>query len=295
MEELTFERKGKKIFYRRWADVSAPRGVVQIAHGMVEHTLRYDEVARRFQDAGYIVVADEHRGHGNTDPETLGYCAGDMFEETIEDMYFLLQKTKAEYPSLPYFLFGFSYGSFLTQAFIGRYGKDLSGAVIGGSSKNPHIAVSFGKFVSDLGCLYKGEKAPARLVKTLTFGAYDQKFADRCFLSVNPESNEKYFADPFCTYTCSYNFYRSFFGGLKKLYSKAYGKSLRRDLPLLLISGEDDAVGDMGKGVKRLYDYYKKQGCDVTMKLYPHSRHEFLNEDPARVDDIVAFLRGVRE
>jgi alpha-beta hydrolase superfamily lysophospholipase len=294
MQERTFERAGKKIFYRLWDEVENPKGIVQIAHGMVEHTLRYDEVAKHFNGEGYIVVADEHRGHGRTDPDSLGYCAGNMFEDTAEDMHKLLTITKAEYPSLPYILFGFSYGSFLTQYFIGKYGKELDGIIIGGSSKNSNLSVSFGGFVAGMGATFKGEEAPAKLIKKLTFGMYDRKFKDRCFLSVNKESNEKYFADPYCTYICSHHFYRSFFGGLKKLYTKEYTKNVVKDVPILIVSGEDDPVGDMGKGAARLYAYYKKIGCkDVQLTLYPDARHEFLNEDIGRVRDLSKFCDRV--
>lgn len=290
MQENTFSREGKVIFYREWNETAAPKGVIQIVHGMVEHTLRYDGVAKLFNEAGYIVVADEHRGHGETDKDNLGYAEGDMYEGTLGDMHCLMQRTKAAYPNLPYILFGFSYGSFLTQSFIGRYMSELDAVVIGGSSKNPWLDVHFGKLVSGLGCMFGMEKKPAKLIKKLTFDAYDRKFDDRCFLSTNAENNKKYFADPYCSYICSYNFYRSFFNGLCKLYTEKYAAGLRGDVPVLLISGKDDPVGNMGEGVIKLYEYYKKQGVDVTLKLYENSRHEFLNEDVNRAHDILAFL-----
>lgn len=296
MREDTFERGGKQIFCRIWDEVQKPKGVLQIAHGMVEHTLRYDAVAKLFNEAGYVVVADEHRGHGHTDPDTLGYCKGDMFSDTAEDMHELLRLTKERYPGLPYVLFGFSYGSFLTQFFIGKYMDDLDGAIIGGSSKNSGVSVRFGHFVASMGALFKGEEKPAKLIKKLTFGAYDSKFEDRCFLSVNKENNERYAKDPFCQFTCSNNFYRSFFAGLSTLYSKEYAEGIVRGKPILIISGAEDAVGDLSKGTTALYEYYKKIGCtDVTLKLYEGSRHEFLNEDITRTGDLIAFCDYVTE
>lgn len=290
MQERTFLRDGKEIFYRLWDDTITPKGILQIAHGMVEHTLRYDEIAKRFNAAGYIVVADEHRGHGNTDPETLGYSKGDMFSATIEDMRELMLLTKREYPDLPYILFGFSYGSFLTQYFIGKYMYDLDGVIIGGSSKNSRISVLTGYFVASVGAAFKGEEAPAKLIKKLTFGMYDGKFEDKCFLSTSKENNEKYFSDPYCSFICSNNFYKSFFGGLKKLYSRRYAEGIIKNTPILIISGADDPVGGMSKGTTALYNYYKKIGCtDVTLKLYPDSRHEFLNEDVKRTQDLIDF------
>lgn len=293
MIENYIEREDKRIFYREWNDVTEPKGVLQIVHGMVEHTLRYDGVAKLFNKAGYIVVAEEHRGHGNTDIGSLGYCKGDMFTDTIEDIRALMLKTKEKYPCLPYYLFGFSYGSFLVQYFIGKYMSELDGVIIGGSSKNSRISVCTGNFVAKAGCIFKGEKAPAKLIKKLTFDIYDKKFNDKCFLSVNKENNERYFADPFCSFICSYNFYRSFFSALKTLYSRKYEQNLLKNKPVFIVSGADDPVGGMGKGTKKLYDYYKKLGCNVTIKLYEHSRHEFLNENIDRVNDIIAFCDGI--
>lgn len=296
MQERTFERDGKTVFYRVWNDVIAPKGIVQIAHGMVEHTLRYDAAARLFNEAGYIVVADEHRGHGNTDPETLGYSEGEMFIQTVEDMHQLLLLTKEKYSGLPYILFGFSYGSFLTQYFIGKYMNELDGVIIGGSSKNSRISVATGAFVASIGAAFKGEKAPAKLIKKLTFGMYDGKFEDKCFLSTNKENNERYFSDPYCSFICSNNFYKSFFGGLKKLYTKRYAAGVGKNKPIFIVSGAEDPVGGMSKGTNALYKYYKKIGCgDVTLKLYAGARHEFLNEDITRMQDLIDFCNKAVE
>ena len=291
MKTKTFENLGKKIFYYVWDDVEKPRGVVQIVHGMVEYAGRYQKVAEYFNKEGYVVVADDHRGHGKTDEDNLGYCAGSMFFDTISDLKTLMDITKKSYENLPYVLFGFSYGSFLAQYFISQYGGDLDGVIIGGSNKNPKFLTLFGQFVSYLGKGFKGEKAPGRLVEKLTFGAYNSKFEDGCFLSTNKENNAKYAKDKFCQYTCSYNFYHSFFKGLNSLYSRKYKKALVKGLPMLIVSGSLDPVGDMGKGTTKLYLYNKKVGCEnVRLVLYPESRHEFLNEDINRCGDLVRWI-----
>lgn len=213
MEKLTFENKNQIVTYYEWNDVANPKGIIQIAHGMVEYAQRYDKIAKIFNQNGYIVVADDHRGHGNTNPESLGYSDGEMFFDTILDMKKLLDITKEKYPNIPYILFGFSYGSFLTQYFIGNYGKSLDAVIIGGSSKNSRLSTKFGQFVAKIGCIFKGKQKPAKLIKKLTFNVYDNKFEDKCFLSTNKENNEKYFNDPFCSFVCSYNFYYNFFKG----------------------------------------------------------------------------------
>ena len=267
---------GKEIFVREWTDVKEPKAVVQIVHGMTEHSERYDAFAKFLNERGYIVVADDHRGHGYTDGDTLGYCAGNMFFDTERDEAMLTDFYKKTFPGLKYFIFGFSYGSFVTQRYLSDFGRKVDGAVLGGSNYKKDFEVYLGSFVSHL----KGEKRAAKLIEKLSFGAYSKKFEDGQWLSNDPENNEKYARDPLSGFTCSNRFYRDFFKGLKSLYTKRYIAGLPKDLPLLLASGEKDPVGDMGEGVKKLYKFYtEKAGMqNVSIVLFENGRHEFLNE-----------------
>lgn len=268
----------KEIYVREWTDVAEPCGVVQIAHGMNEYAARYDAFARRLNEMGYAVVADDHRGHGDTDAETLGYAEGEMFSDTVKDMAGIAKYYREKFSGVKYILFGFSYGSFLTQSFIEKYSRFLDGAIIAGSSRQNALAVHVGSLAARLGGLAKGKDAPANFVNKAVFGGYDKKFSDREFLSTDAENNERYHADPYCNFVCSNNFFIEFFKGLNGLYKKTNAAGLDLSLPLLLISGADDAVGGE-KGVGRLYDFYKKCGVkDVTKYLIQGSRHEFLNE-----------------
>ena len=288
----------KQIFVREWAEVNEPVGVVQIAHGMNEYAARYDKFARRLNELGYIVVADDHRGHGDTDTDTPGYAEGDMFTDTLKDMAGIAMHFREKYAGIRYVLFGFSYGSFLTQAFIERYSRLLDGAIIAGSSRQNAAAVRFGLCAAKLGCSFKGEDAPAAFVNKAVFGGYDRKIGEGEFawLSTDGENNARYREDPLCNFVCSNNFFRSFFKGLSGLYKAKSAAGLDKGLPLLLISGEDDPVGGK-KGVERLAAFYKKQGVrDVYVHLIQSSRHEFLNEREHFEEafaEISAFLRRV--
>ena len=124
----------KQIYVREWTKAEDPVGVIQLAHGMNEYTGRYEKFAAYFNKLGYIVVGDDHRGHGETDGDTLGYAEGDMFADTVKDMAGIAKFYREKYAGLKYVLFGFSYGSFLTQAFVRKYARFLDGAVIAGSS-----------------------------------------------------------------------------------------------------------------------------------------------------------------
>ncbi len=271
---------GKKICVYEWLNAENPKGIVQIVHGMTEHATRYEAFARFLNEHGFLVVADDHRGHGATDPDTLGYCKGNMFRDTVTDEGMITDHYKAKFPYLPYFVFGFSYGSFLTQSYIGRFGDKIDGAVIGGSNYKKDGEVYAGSLVTAVCNFFGGEKKPAKMIEKLSFGAYEKQFEDGEWLSNDQENNARYHADRLCGFTCSNRFYADFFKGLKSLYTKKYIKSLNKDLPLLLVAGAKDPVGDQGKGMQKLRDFYAEEAGvkDVRLVLFENSRHEFLNE-----------------
>ena len=272
-------KDGKKISYLTWDEVKNPKAVIQISHGMVEHAGRYDIFAKDMNKRGFIVVADDHRAHGVTDEKNLGYSEGNIWENTLSDIAELNKIAKEKY-NLPIVLFGHSYGSFLTQAYIRRNGG-LAGAVVGGSNFFPKSTATFGRFVAACGIKFKGAQKPAYMLKNASFDVYDKKFKSGSFISSLPEECERYNQDKYCSFICSHNFYHGFFGGAGKLYKKG-GRSLK-DFPILLIAGDSDPVGNMGKGVKKLEKWYVSQGAKVQCVLYPGVRHEFLN-DVSRAD-----------
>ena len=282
MEFRSFD--GKRLYVYEWLDVENPKGVVQIVHGMAEHAGRYDAFARFLNEQGYVVVADDHRGHGKTDFDSLGYAKKNMYEATLRDEGAITDYYQRKFAGLSYFLFGFSYGSYLAQSYLGRYGDKLDGAVIAGSNYKKDFEVYLGSFVAGINCLFGRAKKPAKFIEELSFGAYKKKFEDGQWLSVDEENNNRYAEDPLCGFTCSYRFYNDFFDGLTKLYTRLYRENLRKDLPVLVVSGKNDAVGDMGEGVKKLMRFYREK---VGMKsaelvLFENSRHEFLNEQNDR-------------
>ena len=266
----------KKIFVHEWLDVENPKGLVQIVHGMAEHGGRYEPFARYLNENGYLVVADDHRAHGYTDPDTLGYSdCKNIFFDTVKDEGALTDYYKAKYPTLKYVIFGFSYGSFLTQCYLAKYGDKVDGAVIAGSNHKKDFEVYLGALVAGMG---KKKKA-GKFIEKQSFGSYAKKFEDGEWISADAAINAAYRADPFSGFTCSNKFYADFFKGLKSLYTKKYKAGLKKDLPVLIVSGAQDPVGNMGKGVKKLYRFYQKAGMtNVQMTLFEGCRHEFINE-----------------
>lgn len=270
----------KKIHIHVWDDVTNPVGVVQIVHGMAEHARRYDAFARFLNQNGYIVIADDHRGHGRTDKDTLGYSDGDIFSDTVLDEVLITKIFQKRYPGLKYYVMGLSYGSFITQSYLALYDGFLDGVVLAGSNYKKDLEVYLGSILSSISL----RKRPAKLIEKLSFGAYSKKFEDGEWLSNDPENNESYRRDAFSGFTCSNQFYKSFFKGLRSLYTNEYIEGLDKNIPLLIVSGKEDPVGDMGAGVEKLFNFYTDSAGmkNVELVLFESSRHEFLNEKQDR-------------
>lgn len=273
---------GKNIALYVWDEVAAPKAVVKIAHGMVEHSARYDDFANYLNSRGYIVVMNDHRGHGHTaDEGSLGYEDGDMFTNNVNDQLTLLRYCAETY-KLPVFMMGHSYGSFVTQAVVERH-PDVQGFVLVGSNYIKGAAYGICKIVARNMCRTKGGKHEAKFIADLSFKPYDKHFKGEglnAWLNRDRAEVDKYNNDPFCTYTCSANFYRTFMEGISKLYKKANYSQIDVTKPILLVAGSEDPVGNYGKGVKKLAKFYRDtvKVNDVTDILYDGARHEILNE-----------------
>lgn len=269
---------GKKLYVNIWDDVKVPKGAVLIAHGMAEHSARYDEFAKYLNMAGFVVVADDERGHGLT-AEKKGVVDGDSYAETVEDKRMLVDFITAEY-GLKTFLFGHSYGSSVSQGFLELYSRKIVGAVLCGTTyfKNPLTAS--GLIMAAFQKSWFGADKPAKLIAKLSFGEYEKKFEERtpdCWLSRDKDAVAKYRQDPFCGQIMSLGFYYSFFKHVNALYGDA-AKNIRKDIPVLIAVGDRDPVSRFGKDAKKLYDFYDGLGLDVTLKIYEGARHELLNE-----------------
>ena len=268
---------GKQIHRYVWDEVAEPKAVMQIVHGMVEHAARYDEFARFLNEHGYLVVAHDLRAHGKTDPQTLGYSEGDIFEGNVRDQLCFEKELKETY-RLPLVVMGHSYGSFVTQALILR--NEVADAfVLSGSNLQKGITVSLGSKLNGRVLRKKGGAYPAELMAKMTFETWQKKQPKgESWLSNDRQQVKKYEEDEFCSFVCSTSFYDSFFRGLKTLYQpKSLGK-IPKNLPIYLFAGDGDPVGNYSKGVHQLYRMYQQLGLsNVALKIYHGGKHEMLN------------------
>lgn len=295
--------EGAELRLYRW-EPEKPAAVLLIAHGMVETAARYRHVAERMTGAGYAVFAHDQRGHGETagDAEKVGYCGKNGFETMVEDIRVLVDKIRGEYPDLPVFLLGHSYGSFLAQRYISRYGDTLDGVVLSGTNyKQPVPLLAAGRLIAGMAVLCKGPKAKAPLLHTMSFGANIKRVKDprtpMDWLSRDPEAVDAYLADPFCGCVCSTGFYRDMLRGLSGLCTKRALQRIPKGLPVYIFSGAEDPIGHWGQGPPLLAEAYRREGLtDVTLRMYPEGRHEMLNEinRDEVIGDLLRWLDGHR-
>lgn len=253
------------------------RAVFQMVHGMAEHIVRYEDFAKYLADSGITFVGADVRCHGENFDEKLGYAEGDTWNDSIADQRLLSDEIGKLFGGVKRIVCGHSYGSFLTQGLIER-GIKADMFILMGSCFMKGADVNVGSFVADRYAA-RDPKCVPEVILNLTFGSYDKKFEGGSWLSRDENEVAKYDADPLCGFSCSANFYSNFFRGLKALHAKNSLDALDKNVPIRIFSGNADPVGKFGKGVRKLYDYYKAQGVrDVSMKLYEGARHELVNE-----------------
>ena len=277
---------GTQLHVNRWLPDGPPKAVVQIAHGMAEHSDRYARFAERLTAAGYAVYAGDHRGHGSTarTPADAGYFADDHgFDTVVDDLHLLSDHAREENPGLPFFLFGHSMGSFLSRSYATRFGGDLDGLVLSGTAGDPGVLGKVGLALATAQARLRGRHHPSGLMDQLTFGQYGAAFKPNRtkfdWLSRDEAEVDLYVADERCGNVFTSGFFADLLGGLGSINSDALVARVPKDLPIFLFSGDQDPVGDKGKGPTAVAEQYRRTGLgDVTLKLWPEGRHEMLNE-----------------
>lgn len=292
-----------KIYASLWTpEDQPPKAVVQIVHGVSEYVNRYDHLARFLADHGYVVCGEDHLGHGRTGQQDskFGYfSAHDGWTLVTADIRALRKLVGDQFPGIPYFLLGHSMGSFLTRTFLCRYPGEISGAILSGTGQEAAPVVAAGKLLTQIIGAVKGKDYVSPLVHSLSLGAYNKQFAPNRtsadWISRNEAEVDKYMADPMCQIMPTVGMYGDMMGGLQYIVSARALSQMDHNTPIYLYSGDKDPVGASGKGVKKVYSYFKALGIkDLTLKLYPDGRHEMhneLNRDEVYAD-VLAWLDG---
>lgn len=243
-------------------DVPEPRGVVQVVHGLAEHSARYDRFARALNHAGYAVRAMDHRGHGDSIGSTPGDFGAAGFGGLIADLAAYGASLRGD---LPLFLVAHSMGSFAAQSVILTHSEQYAGVVLSGSTTLDLLAAGMAEAEGPVG-----------------LEAFNAGFEHRTgyeWLSRDEAEVDSYVADPLCGFDLPDETVPALFGEAGTLADPTALAGIRPGLPLLVASGSDDPLAGGGQLVEVLGQRYRDAGLlDVTVTLYEGARHEILNE-----------------
>ncbi|MDT2833103.1 alpha/beta fold hydrolase [Vagococcus carniphilus] len=263
----------------------APKAILQIVHGMAEYIERYNEFAEFLNENNILVVGHDHLGHGESvaiENPTYGYFSkGDSPKILVEDTYQITNYIKKRYPNIPLFIMGHSMGSFVVRNYLKEYSDKVDGTVLMGTGGKKEEIKVMKRLVKGLNTL--SPKAVNHGLNHLSFGGFNRKIKQAAspfsWLSKNEENVKQYEADDKCGFIFTNNGFYTLIHLVDGATQKNWFKTIRNELPVLIVSGEKDPVGNYGKGPRKvaieLTDHYFS---DVTLRLYHDLRHEILNE-----------------
>lgn len=276
-----------------WQPEQKTKAVLQITHGMTEHMGRYAHFGEDLCQYGVAVAGFDLRGHGKNagDPAVAGFGPGG-WEASVEDMRLFYADLQQKMPGLPHYMLGFSLGSFLLREYLSKYPEGIAGSIIAGTGHQPGWLLSIMMGIVNGQIKKAGFDQTTDQVRKLSFGTYNQKFkpnrttAD--WLCADEAELDQYLADPLVRKDISAGLFWELLGSMKRTgTAKAY-EAWNKDMPVMLIYGGDDPVGDAGKGVVPIYDRMKKAGMKkVDFWCLPDARHDIFHEEAGGTAELV--------
>ncbi|MDY5483175.1 MAG: alpha/beta fold hydrolase [Clostridium sp.] len=305
LHEVSFPSFNERDQVQGWVYVPAakPKGIVQLIHGFGEHSRRYFHMIVNFMEAGYIVAADDHVGHGKTAMmnDTWGDWGEKGYEVMREDEHRLTKLVKEMYPGLPYFLFGHSMGSFIARDYAAHYGDELAGVTICGTAGyfrgRKECQEELAAAVKD----GHGKEADAKYVGDLLGW-----MCERCgevsigneWICADSYVQRDHADDPFDAFTkATTNQSMWYFTQMMEcIEGTEWAEKVPKELPIYNIGGDQDPVGEYGEGVYLVTNWLYQTGHTVTTKVYSGYRHEIHNYTAIKDEveaGIIAFMDGV--
>lgn len=307
-ETFTIDSNGLLIYYDIYRDLSINQynGVIQIAHGMIEHKGNYSYIANILSKAGYIVAINDHRGHGDSigGDIFLGEMGKDGFELAMQDMHNLTIHLKNQYKPKKFILIGHSMGSLLSRRYLQEYEKEIDILILCGSP-SPYFGTTLGILFLKLCKILGFNKIGKNIAYKLSFLSFNAKYkkndnlnngkvSGKLWTNRNIDEINKHIKDDKQSFIFTINSFINLLGGVKKVFSNYPHKIQKPNMPILFVSGEDDACGKFGKGVFKAYKHIIRQGyINTQLSLYANARHELfleLNKDEI-IDDVLHYIK----
>ena len=274
-----------------WYPMCSPTMVVQITHGMTEHIGRYEELADMLTAYGIAVAGFDLRGHGRNPGDNQCASFGENgWNYVLHDMHLFYLELESKFPNIPHFMLGFSLGSFLLRDYLSLYRDKVDGAIIMGTGHQPGAVLSMLMPVVKREIKAYGFDSSTQKIKKLSFETYNQKFAPNMtsvdWLCSDTAQRVKYRGDPLCRKTISAGLFWQLLDSMKRTGKLSSYRKWNKQMPVLLLSGQDDPVGDFGKGVQRVRQSMSRAGMKhIQLYLVPGARHDLLHEEKSGGSD----------
>lgn len=283
---------GHRIHVISWTPDEAPRMVLQLVHGMTEYVDRYDEFARFLCNHGIAVIGHDHPGHGySAVDETTGrelpgcqlgyYSDGDGMEVVLGNMIRVTHLVGQRFHDVPNIILGHSMGSFFLRRYLTMYSREVHGAIIMGTGAQPALLLKAGRMLAEAVKALRGRHYRSNLLYNLSNGAYQKVFKGEgrnAWLSRNTESVAQYNANPLCNTGFTASAYADFFRCMVEVATQCDMDDIRKDLPVLIVSGSEDPVGG-SKAARTVEKHLNKYNINnVSVLTYEGMRHEVLQE-----------------
>ena len=280
-------------------DISA---TLLIVHGMAEHSGRYSDFAQFLADNGIAVATYDHLGHGQTvkTEADLGFFGDEHpVQSLLKDVIVMADSLKARHPNVPHFVLGHSMGSFIVRNVLKHHARNFSGAILMGTADaNPltKVLLPINKLLTKV-----APRQPNTIFSNVMNKVLNSQLSDRAsssqfaWLSENTANIAAYEADPKTGFDFTNNGFMTLFTLMNTGLNKGWATTIAKDFPMLFVSGEEDPIGEMGKGVRKIVSRLNKQKFSrVDIQLYPNMRHEVLHETDHKIvyQDLLAWIKS---
>lgn len=281
-----------------WKTDKLLRANIVLSHGMCEYSMRYDDFAKYLNQFGFDVYALDQVGHGLNKRDGLGVWTDYSFKQCVKNLHTEMEALRTT--NKPTILIGHSMGSFVCQYYLQKYSRELhiAGLVLIGTS-GPRFVYKMGSLIARIHAKFHKHYKPSKFMMGLSFGRYNKKIkhpkTKSDWICSNEEVVNKYIHDEQCNFVPSVGFYLSFYKAFDVIYKKNRLDWIQKDLPILIVGGNDDPVTNYGKGLLKLQKTYAKHGVSSEVIRYDNMRHEVLNEigHEKVYEDILNFINGL--
>ena len=269
----------------KWIPEEKTKGIIQISHGVTEYIERYENFANYMTSLGYVVAGNDHLGHGKSlIDEKKMYTGGiNSWKYLVDDFKICHELLTKEYSDIPYYILGFSLGSFVVRNYLSDYNPNVSKVFLLGTGYQPPLLISMIKPLVKNEIKKYGDDKTSTTINELSFGTYNKKIKNPKtpydWLSKSKENLDKYQNDPLVGKELTTSLFYEMLGGIAYTSKPKVIEKMNKEVPIILMSGTEDPVGDMSKGITKYNNILKKLGYKTELKLYPNTRHDLLNED----------------